>query len=267
MTNEPISVLILCGGRGTRIRDVAGNVPKPLVEIGGRPILWHIIKLYSHFGFKAFILCLGYKGNLIKDYFLKYEAMNNDFTICPGRSDQIWYHGNHGESDLQVTLADTGLDTQTGARVYRAAKRYASSQRIMVTYGDGVSDIDIRALVEFHLDHGKLATITGVRPPGRFGEMALEGNCAVEFKEKPQTSGGRINGGFMVFEPGFVERYLSDDGGLILERQPLQQAAADRELMCFCHDGFWQPMDTYREWERLNQMWNAGNAPWRLWGG
>jgi len=236
-----MKVVILCGGQGTRLREQTETVPKPMVEIGGKPILWHIMKTYSHFGLNEFVLCLGYKGEVIKEYFSK-----------------------NGENDWTVSLIETGEKAQTGARVFRVRDQI-QNEAFCLTYGDGLGSIDIRALMEFHKKHGKMATVTGVRPPSRFGELLLDGNQVVSFNEKPQVTESFINGGFFVIEPEFIERYLSDDDDLTLEREPLQRVSADGELMMYPHTGFWQPMDTYREWKMLEEMWDNGTAEWRMW--
>lgn len=257
--------MILCGGQGSRLREETEVRPKPMVEIGGRPILWHIMKLYSWHGFKTFILCLGYKGHVIKEYFLNYKTYSADFTVHLGRPDAVQYHNSHDEEDWQVTLVETGQIAQTGARVARAA-RYVQDATFCVTYGDGLADIDISALVAFHRKHGRIGTITGVHPPGRFGELRVEPEGrAVEFNEKPQVTEGIINGGFFVFQREFIDRYLSTEEDLVLEQMPLQRLTRDGELMVYQHHGFWQPMDTYRELTALDQLWRSGRAPWKLW--
>lgn len=256
-----MKVVILAGGYGTRIRDVADDIPKPMIPIGPYPILWHIMKLYAHFGHKEFIVCLGYKGQVIKDFFLNYEAYTRDFTISFGSGGGVAYHNNHDESDWQVTLADTGTRSMTGARVSRI-RDYVGDEDFMLTYGDGVSDVDIGGLVAFHKSHGKILTVTGVRPPGRFGEMIGEfGGQVVEFNEKPQASAGRISGGFFVASPRLFD-YLGDQEDLVFEQGPIRQLVMDRELMMFEHDGFWQPMDTSREYQLLNTLYENGKAPW-----
>jgi glucose-1-phosphate cytidylyltransferase len=258
-------VMILCGGLGTRLREETEVRPKPMVEIGGRPILWHIMKLYAWYGLDDFILCLGYKGHMIKDYFLNYQAYSADLTIRLGAPDAVEYHNRPSEENWRVTLVETGQIAQTGTRVARAG-RYVRGSSFCVTYGDGVGDIDITALLDFHDKHGRIGTITGVRPPGRFGEIRLdEEGRAVEFNEKPQVTEGVINGGFFVFQREFLERYLTDDSDLMLEGEPLQRLARDGELMVYLHEGFWQPMDTYRELTVLDQLWRSGAAPWKLW--
>ena len=236
-----MKVVILCGGQGTRLREQTETIPKPMVRIGGRPILWHIMKTYAHFGLNEFVLCLGYKSEIIKEYFSK-----------------------NGNENWSVSLIETGEHSQTGARVFRVREEIGH-KAFCLTYGDGLGNIDIRALLEFHKNHGKLATVTGVRPPSRFGELKLDGDQVVAFSEKPQVTESFINGGFFVMEPEFIERYLSDNDDLTLEREPLQRAAIDGELMMFAHTDFWQPMDTFREWKMLEEMWDNGTAEWRMW--
>jgi glucose-1-phosphate cytidylyltransferase len=257
-----MKVVMLCGGLGTRLREETEFRPKPMVEVGGRPILWHIMKLYAHYGFNDFVLSLGYRGNMIKEYFLNYEAMNNDFTICLGQSSQIKYNGVHTEQGFCVTLADTGLDSMTGGRIKRIQK-YIDADTFMVTYGDGLADLDIGRLVEFHKSHGKLATVTTVRPVSRFGSVALDENGAVkQFMEKPRSEGW-ISSGFFVFQRGVID-YLSGDN-CVLEREPLENLAADGQLKAFRHHGFFFAMDTYREYQYLNELWSTGKAPWKVW--
>ena len=258
-----MKVVILCGGQGTRLREETEVRPKPMVEIGGRPILWHIMKLYAHHGLTDFILCLGYKGYIIKDFFLNYEARMKDFTVRLGATPSVRFHNGHGEEGWSVTLAETGDTAMTGARV-RRARRYLDGP-FCLTYGDGVGNVDIGALLRFHRSHGRLATVTAVRPPGRFGELRVEGHRVASYSEKPQITEGFINGGFFVFEREFADRYLNDRDDLVLEREPLGSVAADGELMVWQHDGFWQPMDTYREWKLLDDLWSKGEAPWKIW--
>ncbi len=258
-----MKTVILCGGMGTRLREETEYKPKPMVEIGGRPILWHIMKTYAHFGYRDFILCLGYRGDFIKEYFLNYEAMNNDFTIALGQKNKIAYHGLHTEQDFQVTLADTGLQAMTGARVKRVS-RYLEGNTFMVTYGDGLADIDLHKLMAFHRAHGKLATMSTMRPTSRFGMLDVDDTDRItSFEEKPQLT-GRANAGFLVFEPG-VLNYVSDDDSCVLEREPLQRLAKDGQLMAYRHDGFFFAMDTYREYQKLNELWAKGEAPWKVW--
>jgi len=260
---ECIPVVILCGGLGTRLREETEYRPKPMVEIGGRPILWHIMRLYAHYGFKEFILCLGYKGMMIKEYFLNYQPLMSDFTIRLGEVPSVSYLGDRESIDWSVTLADTGLETMTGARV-KQIEKYVQAERFMLTYGDGLASINVHALLEYHRAHGKLVTITGVRPPSRFGEMSVRDGTVSSFNEKPQVSEGLVNGGFLVCERGFFS-YLSDDDGCILEQEPLRRLAADGELAAYEHEGFWQCMDTYREWQMLTRWWESGTAPWKVW--
>ncbi len=257
-----MQVAILCGGAGTRLREETEFRPKPLVEVGGRPILWHIMKLYAHHGFRDFVLCLGYRGSMIKEYFLNYEAMNNDFTICLGRESRLKYHENHEEQNFHITLADTGLETMTGGRLRRAGK-YLSDDCFMVTYGDGVSDLDIRRLVEFHKSHGRLATVTTFRPVSRFGILDIDsGDQVRNFIEKPKSDAW-ASGGFFVFQREVLD-YLDDDQ-CILEHEPLARLAAERQLIAYRHDGFFYAMDTFREYQILNDLWKGGRAPWKVW--
>ncbi len=257
-----MQTVILCGGYGTRLREETEFRPKPMVEIGGRPILWHIMKSYACSGYRDFVLCLGYRGNVIKEYFLNYEAMNNDFTVYLGRQNQITYHGAHDEQDFCVTLADTGQDTMTGGRIKRIEK-YIDDSLFMVTYGDGVSDINIQALVDFHRSHGRIATISTVRPLSRYGILDLGSDGLVRrFEEKP-VSEGWANAGFFVFDRRVFD-YLPDDE-CVLEREPLEQLARSGQLMAYRHTGFFFSMDTYREYKYLNELWNMGQAPWKIW--
>jgi len=257
-----MKVIILCGGLGTRLREETEFRPKPLVDVGGRPMLWHIMKLCAHYGFKDFVLCLGYRGNMIKEYFLNYEAMNNDFTICLGRQNNITYQNAHKEQDFYVTLADTGLETMTGGRVKRVEK-YIEGDNFIVTYGDGVADLDIRALVDFHHAHGRLATVTAVRPISRFGILEVgDGGRVLNFAEKPLLDGWS-SAGFFVFNHGVFDYLDGDD--CILERGPLERLASEGQLAAYRHDGFFFAMDTYREYKLLNEIWTSGEAPWKVW--
>jgi glucose-1-phosphate cytidylyltransferase len=258
-----VKVVILCGGQGTRLKEETEYRPKPLVEVGGRPILWHIMKLYAHHGFREFVLCLGYRGNMIKEYFLNYEAMNNDFTIQLGRDSRVQYLGRHEEQDYSVTLADTGLDTMTGARVKRV-ERFIDGDTFMVTYGDGLSDLNIRELVGFHRKHGRLATVTTMRPVSRFGLLGLAADGRVEdFREKPQVNGW-ASAGYFVFQRRVLD-YLGSDDGCILEREPLEKLSRDGQLVAFRHEGFFYAMDTFREYLHLQELWNSGRPPWTVW--
>lgn len=258
-----MQVVILCGGQGTRLREETEYRPKPLVDVGGRPILWHIMKLYAHYGLRDFVLCLGYRGNMIKEYFLNYEAMNNDFTISLGEKHKLLYHGSHEEQDFQVTLADTGNDTMTGARV-KCVERYIKGDTFMVTYGDGVSDVDIDKLLHFHHAHGRLATVTTVRPTSRFGVLDLDSEGRViDFAEKPQLNGW-ASSGFLVLNRQVFD-YLSLDPTCVLEHDALERLAQDGELVAYRHEGFFYAMDTYREYLHLNDLWSSGKAPWAVW--
>jgi glucose-1-phosphate cytidylyltransferase len=259
-------VIILCGGQGTRIRDVADNLPKPMVTVGDRPILWHIMKLYAHYGVKDFVLCLGYKGWVIKEFFMNYQAFVSDITVTLGRQTTLEFNNEHPEQDWRIVLAETGMHTQTGGRIWRVRKYLQDSDIFCITYGDGVADIDISDLLAFHRSHERIGTVTGVRPAGRFGVLSARKEDDVtivhEFREKPQTSEGLINGGFFVFDHRLWD-YLSDDPNLIFEQAPLRDLAQDGQLALYEHNRFWQPMDTYREWKYLNEIWETGNAPWR----
>lgn len=262
-----MKVVILCGGQGTRLREETEFRPKPLVEIAGRPIIWHIMRIYASQGYKEFVLCLGYKGWLIKEYFLNYKAYNNDFTLQLGFDRAVEYHtasGSHANSeDWRITFAETGLNSMTGYRVKQAA-RYIQEDEFMLTYGDGVADVNLRELVRFHRDHGKIGTVTAVGSPGRFGELGLNGDHQVHrFAEKP-SGGANISAGFFVFKRAFLD-YLPDDPDCVMEKGPMEQLAADGQLMAYAHPGFWQAMDTYREFVYLNDLWNKGAAPWKIW--
>ena len=260
-----MKVVILCGGFGTRIRDVADNIPKPMIELGGRPILWHIMKYYSSWNYNHFVLCLGYKGHLIRDFFLHYDAHTCDCTVNLGARHAATYHSLHDESEWEITLADTGAGAMTGARIKRVQKYLAGESDFMLTYGDGVSDIDLDALLRFHRSHGRILTVSGVRPPGRFGELRSDCRGAVtEFNEKPQASGGRISGGFFVCRRELFD-YLPDREDLLFEGEPMRRLVGERQLMVYEHDGFWQPMDTYRDYSYLNELITKTRAPWMRW--
>jgi glucose-1-phosphate cytidylyltransferase len=257
-----MKVVVLCGGLGTRLREETEFRPKPMVEIGGRPILWHIMKLYAHRGFQEFVLCLGYRGNMIKEYFLNYEAMNNDFSICLGRQSEIHYHNGHSEQGFRVTLSDTGLATLTGGRLKRV-QRYIDSDTFMMTYGDGLSDIDIGKLLEFHKKHGKIATVTTVTPTSRLGIVEITPEWQVtQFVEKPRTK-DFVSAGFFVFQRKIFDYLTGDD--CVLEREPMERLAAEGQLMAYQHDGFFYSMDTYREYQYLNDVWANNQAPWKVW--
>lgn len=256
-------LIILCGGQGTRLRNVTELLPKPMVQIGSQPIVWHIMKTYAAFGVKRFILCLGYKREAFIEYFLNYHAIATDITIKLGRKQNITYHGSNGEEDWEVTLADTGDSAMTGCRVFRAS-RYLKDrdENFFLTYGDAVANVDISGLYQSHLENKKLMTVTAVHPAGRFGEMTFSNGIVSGFHEKPQTGDGFINGGYMVVKRDFISSYLEDDNGLTLEDAPMRSAVRDGEMAAFEHDGFWQCMDTSREFNMLNEMWLSGNAPW-----
>ena len=257
-----MKVVILCGGKGMRLIEETEFRPKPLIPIGGRPILWHIMKIYSHYGFHQFVLCLGYRGEMIKDYFLNYEAMSNDFTIRLGNRNSLDYHGAHTEQDFMITLADTGLETMTGGRIKRVAP-YVEDDTFMVTYGDGLSDLDIGALVEYHNQHGRLATVTVAYSFSRFGIVSLDENSLVrEFAEKPEVENW-INAGFFVFNRRVFDYLQSDD--CVLEREPLERLAREGQLMAYKHSGFFYAMDTYRDYRFLNELWESGQTPWKKW--
>lgn len=257
-----MKVIILAGGWGTRLEGEDERIPKPMVMIGNRPVLWHIMKIYSHYGFNEFIICLGVKADNIKNYFYNYESINSDFTIEMSTGD-IKYHAYHDERDWKVTLVDTGLNTLKGGRIKRIEK-YLESDINMVTYGDGVADININKLIEFHKSHRKTVTITGVRPPARFGEL-IEKNGKVElFQEKPQTSKGLINGGFMVFNRKMLD-YLTEDEKCDFEVGPLEILAQNGDIMVYKHDGSWECMDHGRDVVHLNKLWNDKKAFWKVW--
>ena len=260
-----MKVCILCGGYGTRIRDVAENIPKPMIPIGEYPILWHIMKYYASWGHDHFTLCLGYKGDIIRDFFVNYRSHTMDFTIDISGKNPIEYHTKKIAENWNITLAETGLKAMTGARIKRVKKYLSSEDNFMLTYGDGVGDIDLKKLLEFHLSHGKILTVTGVRPPGRFGELQCDDQGLVtEFNEKPQTTGGRISGGFFVCRKE-IFNYIDDKETTVFEQEPLRKLVADGEMMVFKHEGFWQPMDTSREYQLLNQLYEQKKAPWVIW--
>jgi glucose-1-phosphate cytidylyltransferase len=256
-------VVILCGGLGTRLREETEFRPKPMVKIGARPILWHIMKYYSHFGVTNFVLALGYKGEMIKNYFCHYELMNSDVTVKLGQPESMCFHHSHDEAGWQITLANTGERALKGARLKKVA-RYIPDETFMVTYGDGIGNVDIAALLAFHKSHGKLATITGINPASRFGEMKFDGSRVVSFYEKPRNGDNLVNGGFFVFNRS-VFNYLSSDDACDLEVGPLEQIAREGQLMVYKHRGFWACMDTLRDVEYLNKLWIDGQAKWKTW--
>lgn len=256
-----MKVVILCGGLGTRLREETEYRPKPMVEVGGRPILWHIMKSYAYYKYTDFVLCLGYKGDVIRDYFINYEGRHCDVTVTLG-SREMEIHHSHTESGWRVTLAETGEKTLTGGRLKRVAS-YLGGKRFMATYGDGVADLDIPSLVAFHENHGKLGTVTAVRPSSRFGELAIKDDLVQVFQEKPQVQTGWINGGFFVFEPEVLDLITGNEE--TLEQGLLIKLSSMRELAVYQHEGFWQCMDTHREMELLNEFWRSNKAPWAVW--
>lgn len=253
--------VILAGGLGTRLAEETVLKPKPMVDVGGHPILWHIMKYYSHFGFDDFIICLGYKGYVVKEYFANYFLHNSDVTFDIG-SNQVEYHNKRAEK-WRVTLVDTGDKSMTGGRLRRVRNYLTAGESFCLTYGDGVSNIDIKAEIAFHEQHGKLATMACVRPPARFGHLEIEGDTVLDFEEKPQTAGGIINGGFFVLKPEVIDLVAGDD--TVWEKYPLEELARRRELAAWMHEGFFQPMDTLRDKEYLSALWESGQAPWKVW--
>lgn len=254
-----MKVIVLAGGLGTRLAEYTEAMPKPMVTVGGHPILWHILNTYARFGHSDFFLALGYKAELVKEFFFNFYSLKSDFTVDLATGG-ITYHNSPTRVNWRVTLADTGEKTMTGGRVKRM-RSYIGNETCLLTYGDGVADIDIDALLKFHRSHGKMVTVTAVHPVARFGEIALQGDRVSSFQEKPQTGQGWINGGYFVIEPAFFD--LIDGDMTILEREPLERATAMGELMAYRHDGFWACMDTKRDRDMLEEMWNSGKAPWR----
>ena len=262
MDNE-IPVVILCGGLGTRIREETEQIPKPMVNVGNKPILWHIMKIYSYYGYKNFILCLGYKGHKIKDYFYNYQMISCDFTIELGKHRSTKMHGINDIEDWKVTMADTGVNTLKGGRIKRIEK-YIKDDKFMLTYGDGLANINVNNLVKFHEKHGKIGTVTGVRPPSRFGEMEVNENQVLSFTEKPQISEGLINGGYFVFNKEIFD-YLSLDENCDFEIGPLERLASDNQLNVYSLKGEWACMDTFRDMQYLNKLWNTDESFWSVW--
>lgn len=257
-----MKVVILAGGYGTRISEESHLKPKPMIEIGERPILWHIMKIYSSYGFNDFVICLGYKGYCIKEYFAHYFLHESDITFDFKHGNERMIH-HHSAEPWQVTLVNTGDETMTGGRVKRI-KEYLDNEPFMLTYGDGVADVNISDLVAYHQAHGKLATVTSIQPAGRFGALDLDENNLIHgFKEKPKGDGAWINGGFFVMQPEVLD-YIPGDA-TILEREPLEGLARDSQLVSYKHDGFWQPMDTLRDKNHLDELWQRGDAPWKIW--
>jgi glucose-1-phosphate cytidylyltransferase len=256
-----MKTVILAGGLGSRLSEETIARPKPMVEIGGKPILWHIMNIFSAYGMNEFVLALGYKAEVVKEYFLNYYALNNSFSIDLATGKTTIHEGN--QPRWRVHLVDTGQMTQTGGRLRRVRNWLGDDETFMMTYGDGVADVDVCALLRFHESHGKLATVTTVRPPARFGSIVFDGQRVSEFLEKPQTGEGWINGGFFVLNRKVIDYVDGDDS--IWERGPMERLASDGELMAYRHEGFWQPMDTLREKKLLEDLWAAGSAPWKVW--
>lgn len=261
-----MKVVILCGGYGTRIRDVAENLPKPMIPVGDYPIIWHIMKYYASYGHNEFILCLGYKSNVIKDYFLNYEARTTDFRITLGERNSMEILNGHSEQNWKITFAETGLDSMTGTRIKKIQKYIEPNESFMLTYGDGLSNVDIDKLIAFHKGHDKALTLTGVRPAGRFGEILSDSKGEItEFKEKPEATKGRINGGFFVADYALFDHIDDSRDDVVFEQEPMNSLVNSKQLMQFDHDGFWQPMDTMREYKMLNKMISEQKAPWKIW--
>ena len=257
-----MKILILAGGYGSRLGNITESIPKPMVTIGGKPILWHLMKIYSHYGFKEFVILLGYQGVKIKEYFFNYHMMNNDFTVNLA-DNRIDYESGNNMENWKITLVDTGLETLKGGRIKRAEK-YLSEDINMLTYGDGVADVDINRLLEFHRSHGKILTLTGVRPPSRFGELVIKGQQVLSFEEKPQISSGIINGGFMVFNKELLS-HLTPAKDCDFEFGVLEDLAKQGEIMVYEHRGFWECVDTERDLKHLNKLWQENKASWKVW--
>jgi len=257
-----MKAVILAGGFGTRISEETNLKPKPMIEIGGKPIIWHIMKIYSYYGINDFIICLGYKGYVIKEYFFNYYKHMSDLTIDLS-DNNIKIHNNYSES-WKITLVNTGEDSMTGGRIKRISEYVKDEDFFCLTYGDGLSNVNIAESINFHKKHQKLATVTAVQPSGRFGALEIENNKITKFQEKPKGDGGYINGGFFILSPKAIS-YIKDDDKTIWEQSPLQNLAIDQELMAFKHDGFWQPMDTLRDKNYLDELWSSKNAPWKIW--
>ncbi len=258
-----VPVFVLCGGQGTRFREQTEFRPKPMIEIGGRPILWHIMQAYARHGFKRFVLCLGYKAEIIKEYFLHYASLNSDFTVELATNALTTHSMDHCD-DWTVTLTHTGENSMTGARIAKAAGKYlGDGEQFAVTYGDGLTDADLSAEFRFHVEHGRVGTVLGINPPSRFGEIKLEGSDVLEFEEKPEFREKWINGGYFFFRRQFLT-YLSAEDSCVLEQAPLVQLANDNQLSMYKHRGFWQCMDSQRDYESLNALWQSGRAPWKV---
>jgi glucose-1-phosphate cytidylyltransferase len=263
MSSADIPVFILAGGLGTRFKEQTEFRPKPMIEVGNHPIIWHIIRWYCHFGFKKFVICTGFKSEVIKDYFLNYNSMNSDFSVDLSNG-TVTYHGAHHDDDCEVTIAYTGELTMTGGRLGRATNKYlGGAEHFAVTYGDGLTDANLEAELNFHIAHGKLGTLLAINPPSRFGELMTKGDTIVNFAEKPSLRHSWINGGYFFFRRSFVE-YLTTDENLVLEREPLTRLSDGGELQIFRHAGFWACMDTQRDKDMLDDLWKSGNAPWAI---
>ncbi len=261
--SKEVPVFVLCGGLGTRLKEETGLKPKPMVPIGNQPIVLHIMRHYARHGFKRFVLCLGYKADVVKSYFMNYSSMNSDFTVKLGSNETTIHSIDHG-LDWEVTLAFTGELAMTGSRIAQAtAKHLGGAEHFAVTYGDGLTDVDLSKEFAFHQAHDKIGTVMGVNPPSRFGEFKLEGDSVVEFEEKPSFDDRWINGGFFFFRKGFAD-YLSTDESCILERAPLGKLARNKQLAVYKHEGYWACMDTQRDYEELNKIWDSGKAPWAI---
>jgi glucose-1-phosphate cytidylyltransferase len=259
-----MKVVIFCGGLGTRLREETEFRPKPMVPVGERPILWHIMKIYAHYGYRDFVLCLGYKGEVIKDYFRNYHWNTSDVTLRLGARPQVKYHNRHDEEDWRVTLVDTGQATMTGGRLKRVLP-FIEEDTFLLTYGDGLTDSNIKQSIALHKEQKKLVTITAVQPAGRFGDLKLRGRTVEGFNEKAEKEKGFINGGFFVMNKR-IGNYLTDDQS-ILEQEPMNRLAAEGQIAAHIHTGFWQCMDTFREQQLLTNLWNSGKAPWKVWQG
>lgn len=260
-----MKVVILCGGQGTRIRDVSEVVPKPMLPIGGKPILWHIMKGYAHYGLNDFVICLGYKGWVIKDFFLNYYAKTSDVSLTLGNTNSVKFHNDHDESDWKVTLVETGEESQTALRLHKALPYLKDSDRFCLTYGDGVADVNIKELIDQHQQSGLKGMVTGVAPLGRFGEIVSQGNKIKEFMEKPDVSSGMINGGFMVFNTSVILSYVDGTQNQSWETDIMPRIVEDQQLGVYPHHGNWQCIDTPREYSVLNKLWDQGKPFWKVW--
>jgi glucose-1-phosphate cytidylyltransferase len=259
-----MKVIIFCGGKGTRLREETEFKPKPMVTIGSMPIIWHIMQIYSHYGHNQFILCLGYKGSVIKKWFRDYLWQTSDVSFSLRSPEKATFHSNNALPDWHVILAETGENNMTGSRLKQVEHYIGSDEQFMITYGDGIGNVNINELIQFHNSKKRILTLTGVHPPGRFGEILVHDGHVSTFHEKPQTSSGLVNGGFFVANRALFD-YLTDDPGLVFENDPLSTLSACSNLACYEHDGFWQPMDTYQEYIFLNNLWNSGSPPWKVW--